>query len=53
MQTWHKKGKGWLLVEEARLRGPDMPGLYAPPTTDDKALDKAVDKAADKPVDPK
>jgi hypothetical protein len=30
MQTWHKKGKGWLLVEEARLRGPEMPGLPEP-----------------------
>jgi len=30
MQTWHKKGKGWLLVDEARLRGPEMPGLPEP-----------------------
>jgi hypothetical protein len=27
MQTWERHGKLWLMVEEARLRGAEMPGL--------------------------
>lgn len=30
-QTWEKHGKAWMLVEEARLRGPEMPGLRERP----------------------
>jgi hypothetical protein len=30
LQTWHKQGKNWMLVDEARLRGPEMPGLPEP-----------------------
>ena len=30
MQTWEKHGKGWLLVDEARVRGTEMPGLPEP-----------------------
>jgi hypothetical protein len=30
MQTWEKHGKDWLLVDEARLRGFEMPGLPEP-----------------------
>src|SRR5438874_8518457 len=32
MQTWERHGKTWLMVEEARLRGKEMPGLREPPT---------------------
>jgi hypothetical protein len=27
MQTWERHGKTWLIVDEARVRGPEMPGL--------------------------
>jgi hypothetical protein len=27
MQTWERRGKSWLMVDEARLRGAEMPGL--------------------------
>jgi hypothetical protein len=30
VQTWERHGKAWLLVDEARLRGPAMPGLPEP-----------------------
>jgi hypothetical protein len=30
MQTWEKHGKGWLLVDETRVRGTEMPGLPEP-----------------------
>jgi hypothetical protein len=29
-QTWERHGKAWLMVDEARLRGPEMPGLPEP-----------------------
>ena len=27
MQTWERHGKTWLMVDEARVRGAEMPGL--------------------------
>ncbi|MDB4956182.1 MAG: hypothetical protein JWO36_3751 [Myxococcales bacterium] len=30
LQTWERHGKDWILVDEARLRGPEMPGLPEP-----------------------
>jgi hypothetical protein len=27
MQTWERQGKQWVIVEESRLRGAEMPGL--------------------------
>ncbi|MBV8762055.1 MAG: hypothetical protein JO257_32480 [Deltaproteobacteria bacterium] len=42
VQTWEKHGKGWLLVDESRVKGPEMPGLPEPlavgetPTKPDK-----------------
>ncbi len=30
MQTWERHGKEWLMVDEARLRGVEMPGLAEP-----------------------
>lgn len=32
MQTWERHGKTWLVIEETRLRGTEMPGLREPPT---------------------
>lgn len=34
MQTWEKHGKAWFLVDEARVRGTEMPGLPEPLATD-------------------
>ncbi|HEX3475164.1 MAG TPA: hypothetical protein VHT91_09010 [Kofleriaceae bacterium] len=31
LQTWERHGKGWWMVDEARLRGAPMPGLAEPP----------------------
>jgi hypothetical protein len=30
MQTWERHGKLWLIVDEARVRGAEMPGLPEP-----------------------
>lgn len=30
VQTWEKHGKGWLVVDESRVRGTEMPGLPEP-----------------------
>ena len=30
MQTWERKAKTWLMVEEKRVRGAEMPGLPEP-----------------------
>ncbi len=30
IQTWERHGKVWLMVDETRLRGPEMPGLTEP-----------------------
>jgi hypothetical protein len=35
VQTWEKHGKGWLMVDERRLRGHEMPGLPEPLAKDD------------------
>jgi len=29
-ETWERRGRAWLLVDEARLRGEQMPGLPEP-----------------------
>ena len=29
-QTWERKGRQWFMVEEARVRGAEMPGLAEP-----------------------
>lgn len=33
MQTWEQRGKAWLMVEETRVRGAEMPGLAEPVPT--------------------
>lgn len=30
MQTWQRHGKAWMIVDEKRLKGPEMPGLREP-----------------------
>lgn len=32
LQTWERHGKTWLVIDETRLRGTEMPGLREPPT---------------------
>lgn len=32
VQTWERHGKTWLVVDESRLRGDEMPGLREVPT---------------------
>ena len=34
IQTWERHGKVWLMVDEARLRGAEMPGLSDPSPSD-------------------
>jgi len=34
VQTWERHGQDWLLVDESRLRGAEMPGLPEPLTKD-------------------
>lgn len=36
IQTWEHHGKVWLMVEEARLRGAEMPGLPDPIRTESR-----------------
>ena len=35
LQTWERHGKAWLMVDEARVRGAQMPGLAEPVTRDE------------------
>jgi len=35
MQTWERHGKNWIIVDETRERGDEMPGLPEPLMTDD------------------
>jgi hypothetical protein len=30
LQTWERRGKDWMMVDEARVRGTEMPGLTEP-----------------------
>ena len=30
IQTWERRGKIWMMVDESRLRGAEMPGLMEP-----------------------
>ncbi|MCX5741819.1 MAG: hypothetical protein NT062_04880 [Proteobacteria bacterium] len=51
IQTWERHGKDWYLVDDTRLRGPEMPGVTEPavkasPVTADRTV-----PAADPPVD--
>jgi len=34
VQTWERRGKDWMMVDEARLKGTEMPGLPEPLMTD-------------------
>jgi len=47
VQTWEKHGKSWFMVDEARLRGAEMPGLPEPMMKD--PLDKDDKDAKDAP----
>jgi len=61
IQTWEKHGKAWMMVDERRLRGHEMPGLPEPLDKDDKSDerrtrgsgaevdDKATEASAKKP----
>ena len=33
-QTWERHGKTWLVIDETRVRGTEMPGLREPPTAE-------------------
>jgi len=41
VQTWERHGKTWLMVDEARMRGAEMPGL-AEPVGDEAAVTEAA-----------
>jgi len=43
VQTWERHGKAWLMVDESRLRGTEMPGLPEPVARRD-GPDPAPDK---------
>ncbi len=52
IQTWERQGKAWMLVDERRAKGPEMPGLREPSDTpgvvvpgDDAADEKKPDPA--------
>ena len=42
-QTWEKQGGSWLMVQEARTRGIEMPGLPEPPTSEEPATSPPTD----------
>jgi hypothetical protein len=39
VQTWERRGKEWMMVDETRLKGTEMPGLPEPLMTDATAPD--------------
>lgn len=53
-QLWKRYGKQWLMVEEFRVRGDEMPGIPEPPSDEDAESeqiepDKHPQARADKP----
>jgi len=51
MQTWQRKGKGWLMVDQSRFRGDEMPGLLERLREEDEEVDPDVDaKVEPKPA---
>jgi hypothetical protein len=50
VETWEKHGRVWLLVEEHRRHGPEMPGLPEP--RDDAGAAAGAEAAADAAADP-
>jgi hypothetical protein len=56
LQTWERKGKHWMMVDEARVRGAEMPGLPEPMEKDPDQKDAKAAKdgkvAAHKQPDP-
>ena len=51
IQTWEKHGKAWLMVDERRLRGHEMPGLPEPIAKEEAAEAKADPEHQGKAVD--
>ena len=37
LQTWERHGKAWMIIDERRTHGPEMPGLREPDAGDDAA----------------
>lgn len=40
VQTWEKQGKDWMMVDESRLKGSEMPGLPEPLATESGSGEK-------------
>jgi len=44
MQTWQRKGKQWLMVDQSRYRGDEMPGLLERLNDEDAEPDEKVEQ---------
>jgi hypothetical protein len=44
LQTWEKHGKTWWMVDEARLKGHEMPGLQEPVVREPPPVEEALSK---------
>jgi hypothetical protein len=49
MQTWQRKGKAWLMVDQTRHRGDEMPGLLERLRDEDPEVDEDPETAAKMP----
>lgn len=52
-QTWEKHGGAWIMVQEARLRGFEMPGLPEPPSSEQPAVSEPSAPSEAKGSEPK
>ncbi|MEO8549531.1 MAG: hypothetical protein ABI678_06145 [Kofleriaceae bacterium] len=49
VQTWERRGKDWLMVDEARLKGSEMPGLPEPMAKPEVKAEATADGSAKQP----
>jgi hypothetical protein len=45
-QTWELRGKRWIMAEEVRVLGPEMPGVAEPPPDREGEADAELEPAA-------
>jgi hypothetical protein len=48
-QTWERRGKAWMITDERRVKGPEMPGLREPGEDADAAQKNAEPDPASEP----
>jgi hypothetical protein len=50
IQTWERHGKAWMIIDERRTHGPEMPGLREPDADDPPAPGESAKKPDPEPT---